>query len=218
MKRFLPGIAGAGGFSVAAAILTVGLVTAVTSAKPDTSTVGSSVVVTTDEPTDDTEVAPPEEGEPTTPDERLDAVEARLDDLEGLTASLSDRTGSLETATERINGVLDQLRATVKDLRTDITSYGARIDGLVASVEAIVAKTSRLNADGTYTGQVDPSQLSRKLTPADVNGQWPLDRTTGTLDIARLGTPTFGCYGDSRYNVFMGVDVFGKYTCIKVLK
>ena len=229
MKRFFSNVAGAGGFSVAAAVLVVGLVTAVTSAQQDTSPRGQSdgVTVTTDSVPDDggDDVSPPESGDPTTPEERLDIIESRLDQLDELTSDLADRSDEQDAITDKLRSTVDVLKSDVDDLRggikslkSEMSSLGSQLSTLSAAVDALTSKTSKLNADGTYTGTVDPSQLSRRLAPTDINGQWPLDRTTGTLDIARLGTPTFGCYADSRYNVFMTVDVFGKYVCTKVLK
>jgi len=229
MKRFFSNIAGAGGFSVAAAVLVVGLVTAVTSAQPDTSPRGQSdsVTVTTDSVSDENgdDISPPESADPSTPEERLDIIESRLDQLDELTSDLGDRTDEQGAVTDKLKSTVGALKSDVDDLRGDVKSMkdemstlGTQVSTLSAAVDALTTKTSKLNADGTYTGTFDPSQLSRRLTPTEINGQWPLDRTTGTLDIARLGTPTFGCYGDSRYNVFMTVDVFGKYVCTKVLK
>lgn len=234
MKRFLSHVAGAGGFSVAAAILVVGLVAAVTSAQQDTTPRPGSVTVSTDSVPDggDDEVSPPETGGPSTPEERLDLIESRLDQLDELTSDLSDADSALEGRIQgaeesvgKMRGLVDALksdmtdvRGDIKSMRSDITSVSERLAALVTSVDSLTAKTSKLNADGTYTGTVDPSQFSRKITPTDISGQWPLNRTTGTLDISLLGTPTWGCYGDSRYNVFVTVDVFGKYGCVRLLK
>lgn len=226
MKRFFSNVAGAGGFSVAVAILVVGLVAAVTSAQQDTSRTGA-VTVTTDSVVDggDDEVPPPESESPSTPEERLDDIEARLDQLDELTADLADRsderdaiTDKLKSTVEGMKSDVDDVRGGIKSMKSEISTLGSQLSALSTAVEALTTKTSKLNADGTYTGGVDPSQLTRRLTPTDLNGQWPLDRTTGTLDINKVGTPTFGCYGDSRYNVFMSVDVFGRYACVKVLK
>lgn len=228
MKRFISNIAGAGGFSIAAAVLVVGLVTAVTSAQQDNSPQGRSgaITVTTDSIADDEEdVSPPETADPTTPEGRLDIIESRLDELDELTSDMVDRADEQEDITARIAATVDSLKSDVAEVRSSVSSmkadiklFGEKMSALSAAVDALTTKTSKLNTDGTYTGSVDPSQLTRRLTPNDVNGQWPLDRTTGTLDIGKLGTPTFGCSGDSRYNVFMTVDVFGRYSCVKVLK
>ena len=229
MKRFISNIAGAGGFSVAAAILVVGLVTAVTSAQRDNSPQGRSgaITVTTDTTPGDgqDDTSPPETDNPSTPDKRLDDIESRLDDLDGLTADLADRADNQDKVIERVKAIVESIKSDVADVRDDVTSmqadiksFGDRLTALSSAVDGLTSKTSKLNADGTYTGPVDPTQFSRRITPSDVNGQWPLDRTTGMLDINKLGSPTFGCNGDSRYNVFMSVDVFGKYSCVKVLK
>jgi archaellum component FlaC len=229
MKRFFSNVAGAGGFSVAAAVLVVGLVAAVSSAQQDTSPSvrTDAVTVTTDSVPDDAgdEVAPPGTDTPTTPEERLDLIESRLDQLDEFTSDLSDRSDDQDAITDKLGSTVDVLRSDVDDLRggiksmkSEISSLGSQLSELSSAVDALTGKTSKLNADGTYTGAVDPSQLTRRLTPTDISGQWPLDRTTGSLDIGKLGTPTFGCSGDSRYNVFVSVDVFGRYACIKVLK
>ena len=234
MKKFLSNIAGAGGFSIAAAVLVVGLVTAVTSAQQNTSPRNQSVTVTTDSVPGDGEddVSPPEAGQPSTPEERLDLIENRLDELDSITTDLSDSqsaldgrvngaeetVGKMKSLVDALKSDMSDVRGDIKSMRSDITSVSEKLAALVTSVDALTAKTSKLNAEGLYTGTVDPSQFTRRLTPTDISGQWPLNRTAGTLDIALLGTPAWGCYGDSRYNVFVTVDVFGKYGCVRLLK
>ena len=115
MKRFFSNVAGAGGFSVAAAVLVVGLVAAVSSAQQDTSPSvrTDAVTVTTDSVPDDAgdEVAPPGTDTPTTPEERLDLIESRLDQLDEFTSDLSDRSDDQDAITREYNELTDQVLA-----------------------------------------------------------------------------------------------------------
>ncbi len=79
-------------------------------------------------------------------------------------------------------------------------------------------RTSKLNEDGVYTGTVTPAQLSRKLTAIDLNGDWPLDRTSGELGGDKIKVLGSNCWTDYRYNIFITPDAFRGVTCLKLLK
>ena len=226
MKRFLSLVANVGGFSFVTAIVSVLLVVAVTSAQQNDSdpAQSDSVSVTSDSVVSDNSDSDAG-ANPGSAEERLDMIEFRLDVLDELATGLTDRQDEQDSTVEKISSLVDALKVDLQGTRSEVegltdtlSGLNAKIAALRTAVDDLGARTAKLGADGTYTGPVEPPQLTRKLTPGEVSGQWPLDRTTGTLDIDKLGTPTFGCFGDSRYNVFMSVDVFGRYVCVKVLK
>lgn len=171
-------------------------------------------------------------GSELTDSERLDEIDARLDGLDEQMMELSDdnevlhrglweQEDALDALTRTVSaqaGDIASLQSSLKNARTALDTLADAVATLQESVSALQSKAAKLTAEGNYTGPVDPSQLSRKLTPADINGNWPLGRTTDTLDIKKLGTPTFGCYADSRYNTFVTVDTWGEYTCTRILK
>ena len=71
--------------------------------------------------------------------------------------------------------------------------------------------------EGVYLGAINPNQLSRRLTPADMTGNWPLDRVTGDLEAKYLLLPFSGnCstrYGF--YSVLVG-DPFRRLACERI--
>ena len=85
-------------------------------------------------------------------------------------------------------------------------------------VAQLEKRTSKLNEEGVYTGTITPAQLSRKLTALDLNGDWPLDRTSGELGGDKLKVSGSSCWTDYRYNIFLTPDTFRGVTCLKILK
>lgn len=140
---------------------------------------------------------------------------------------------------EELASLVQELSATVQTLQEKVDAYetdiaSARESATKATAAADAANTaaaeaklkvaqfekrmSKLNEEGIYTGTIAPNQLSRKLTATDLNGDWPLDRTTGELSGEKIKMTGSSCWSDYRYNVFVTPDTFRGLNCLKVLK
>ncbi|MEY3656671.1 MAG: hypothetical protein RL114_1029 [Actinomycetota bacterium] len=191
--------------AVALSILTVGVVWA-----------GSSAMqIFVNDPTESTDTTVPTEGEvpELSPGDALSPEEltamvhelvTKVDELqEKVDAYESDITAARELAT-KATASADAATIAAQDAKTQATS--------------VVKRTSKLNEEGAYTGTITPNQLSRKLTATDLNGDWPLDRTTGELGGEKIKMNGSSCWSDYRYNVFVTPDTFRGLNCLKVLK
>lgn len=169
----------------------------------------------------------------------LDEVKAQLRDLQDTVGSLVESVDGLSEDSaaqsekiashasliaglardvDSLTGSLGTLTSTVKDLRSTVVGLGDAVTALKADVAATKLRTAKLSDTGDYSGPVDPSQFTRKLTTTDISGNWPLGRTTDKLDSDKVAPPTFGCFADPRYNVFLSVDAFSRIACTKILK
>lgn len=113
---------------------------------------------------------------------------------------------------------VDRIDADLGTVRSDVSDAIVRIVANEASIEKITKQTSQLNEEGVYSGTINPSQLSRKLTPTDLSGDWPLDRTTGDLDSDAIKVSGSGCWPDYRYNIVLSTDPFGRVVCVRIAK
>lgn len=205
MRRFTSNMVGTSLIAVALSILTVGVVWA-----------GSSAMqIFVNDPTESTDTTVPTEGEvpELSPGDALSPEEltamvhelvTKVDELqEKVDAYESDITAARELAT-KATASADAATIAAQDAKTQATS--------------VVKRTSKLNEEGAYTGTITPNQLSRKLTATDLNGDWPLDRTTGELGGEKIKMNGSSCWSDYRYNVFVTPDTFRGLNCLKVLK
>lgn len=115
----------------------------------------------------------------------------------------SDITTARESATKAL-AAADASASAAQDAKTQVAS--------------VVKRTSKLNEEGVYTGTITPSQLSRKLSATDLNGDWPLERTSGELSGEKIKVSGSSCWTDYRYNILVTPDTFRGLTCLKVLK
>ena len=160
---------------------------------------------------------------------RVDALESRVAGVTAEIGSVKSRivavTAEVESLDKKWSGRLEKLQGTLDDVVDDVDGVKAdtadaleRIGTLGATVGVLEKKTSQLTDEGTYSGTVTPSQLSRRLTANDLNGDWPLDRTSGMLKTASIEASTSGCWSDSRYHVVMAVDAFRRLECLRIAK
>lgn len=192
MRKIFTTFSGAGVAVAVATALLVGLVWANSSASDqvsDTTAVAGSTV-----PGDSVAPAP-------------DTTVASGSDVQDLTA----RVASLEETVAKLSGALDAATGAVRSLT-------ARVEAAEATVGTFAAKTSRLSDDGTYSGPIAPSQISPKLTPDEIRGDWPLTRTTGSLSSERIEVSGWGCAPDSRYTTVLSVGAFRAIECARVPK
>jgi Alanine-zipper, major outer membrane lipoprotein len=156
------------------------------------------------------------------------------DEIDELRRLVVDLANQVETLTETISTMQSDISSAESVAREAATAAGkvkSIADGAAADAEeaqrvandvasrfgSIELRTSKLNDEGVYTGAINPNQLSRRLTPTDVTGNWPLDRVTGELEIKHLLAPFSGnC--TSRYGFYSVLvsDPFRRITCERI--
>lgn len=140
--------------------------------------------------------------------ERLTKV---IESIEGDVASAVTRAEKAADAAGKIASVADNAAADAADaLRVANDAAG--------KIGVIELRTSKLNDQGVYSGTVNPNQLSRKLTPTDLTGEWPLTRVNGRLSLDNLLGSSFGCSTDYRYHSILVANAFREVTCERILK
>jgi hypothetical protein len=178
---------------------------------------------------DSTETTVPTEGEipDLIPDDSLPPSEV-LELIKELTATVAE-----------LEEKVDAYESDIQAARTDAAKARAAADAAVADIDAALQdaaaataaandakarvaqfekRLSKLNDEGVYTGTVTPAQLSRRLAPADINGDWPLDRTSGELNGDKVKVSGSNCWSDYRYNIFVVPETFRGLSCLRVLK
>lgn len=143
--------------------------------------------------------------------QRLDTVQKQLTTIEATAQRAFDNSTEAQNSVAAVKSTVGELAADFKKVADDARTAVTRVD-------ALDKKLINIDAEGSYTGPVRPNQFSRKLTADDLTGNWPLDRTAGELDAAKLVANFAGCWADYRYNVVVTVDAFRKLGCTRVLK
>jgi hypothetical protein len=209
MRKLTSSLVGTSLLTVALSIVVVGVVWASSSAR--------QFLVS-----DSTETTVPTEGEipDLIPDDSLPPSEV-IELIKELTATVVE-----------LEGKVDAYESDIKAARTEAAKAKAAADTAIADAAAATTaandakarvaqfekRLSKLNDEGVYTGTVTPTQLSRRLAPSDINGDWPLDRTNGELNGDKVKVSGSNCWSDYRYNVFVIPETFRGLTCLKVLK
>lgn len=199
-KGFWASPAGLTRAGVLATLVLVGAVRATTSASGDAVGPSDSTV-----PVDSS--LPPGEPSDTTFPTPAPTVDDLLARVEELTARVAELEGTVAT-----------MASTIERTTQALTALGGRVDDAEKTVAAFADKTSQLATDGTYTGSIGPSQISPRLTVDDIRGNWPLDRTDGSLGLGRLVADGWGCTQDSRSVVALVVGAFRGVECSKISK
>ena len=209
MRKLTSSLIGTSLVAVAVSILAVGVVWA-----------GSSALQVIGADSTDTTVPTDGEIPDLVPDDSLPPSEV-ID----LVRELSVKVTELE---EKV----DAYESDIAAAQAEVTKAKAAADAAVADVAAAVIaaneaearvarfenRLSKLSDEGVYTGTITPSQLSRRLASTDINGDWPLDRTSGELGGDKVKVTGSSCWSDSRYNVFIVPETFRGLACMKVLK
>ena len=150
--------------------------------------------------------------------ENDDATAATLSEVTGLVktldADLATAKTSLGNLAERV-GVNEKATST---LRSEVDAAKAIVDALQISVDNLKLRTSQLDETGTYSGVVKPSQISPQLKVDDIKGDWPIARTSGALDGARIKMPFGQCANAyQQYTVVVVPGVFEGIQCLRIL-
>lgn len=238
MKRISSNIVGVSIFALALSTVVVGVAWAGTSAlrNPD----GAISASDTTMPTDD---SVPNDGdnvviEPGTPldnseltqlvaslseqiDDLSDVVNESIEEIDAAVARISvTETGLVDAQSDATSALAQAKKAitTAEEASSRVDEVATTVEQVSTAVAQVKTKLVKINDDGSYIGTITPAQLSRKLTAVDLAGDWPLDRTSGDLDSAKLKAPTFGCWPDSRYNTVVTFDSWSRIACLRLPK
>lgn len=219
--------------AIAASIALVGVVWASTSAVGDNDTVEVSPgdsLPSDESKSPDEPNSPEDDGEfSSDPNERLDELTTQLEiaiadisDLQGEVSALRESSDSTQTRVTELESEIETLRSeitgiakNVQELKRTVDDFDGRISAIATLVEK---KTSQLNDEGKYTGTIGPNQISPQLRVSDISGDWPLNRTTGDLDVSKLYSDLFSCTSDFRNHAVLSVDTFRRMTCLRIPK
>lgn len=222
MRRFSSRLVSSSFLAIAISIFVVGVVWA-SSGALQTST-NSSTVVTT---------APGDEEDQDGGDGDLPGIDPgdEIDELRRLVVDLTDQVEKLTEVVSALGSEVSDVEGVARDAATAAGKVKAIADGAATDAEeaqrvanevssrfgVVELRTSKLNDEGVYLGAINPNQLSRRMTPADITGNWPLDRVTGDLEARYLLLPFSGnCstrYGF--YSVLVG-DPFRRLACERI--
>ena len=222
MRRFSSRLVSSSFLAIAISIFVVGVVWA-SSGALQTST-NSSTVVT---------AAPGDEEDQDGGDGDLPGIDPgdEIDELRRLVVDLTDQVEKLTEVVSALGSEVSDVEGVARDAATAAGKVKAIADGAATDAEeaqrvanevssrfgVVELRTSKLNDEGVYLGAINPNQLSRRLTPADMTGNWPLDRVTGDLEAKYLLLPFSGnCstrYGF--YSVLVG-DPFRRLACERI--
>jgi len=171
---------------------------------------------------DSTETTVPTEGEipDLIPDDSFPPSEVLelIKELTATVAELEEKVDAYESDIQAARTDAAKARAAADAAVADTATATAAANDAKARVAQFEKRLSKLNDEGVYTGTVTPAQLSRRLAPADINGDWPLDRTSGELNGDKVKVSGSNCWSDYRYNIFVVPETFRGLTCLRVLK
>jgi len=113
---------------------------------------------------------------------------------------------------------LERLESQVAELTAQLDAALVKVDEAVATVAGYGAKVSQLSDTGVYSGPLRPAQITPKLKPQDLLGDWPLERTSGKLTTDQLSIAVNGCSSSSKYYSVLTLTSFRQFTCIRIPK
>lgn len=243
MKRLSENLVGIGLVALAASVVGVGAVWASGSAffGGESGAVSRGETVDSSVPVDespDGDLPPVSPDDPNSPDdlaelkklvaglaEQVDTLAAtvaasvdRVDTMEKRVASVVGEFDDLDTRVNKglaaIDGVTDDVAAAKQDAADALEA----VTGLSTTVGVLERRTAKLGEDGNYSGPINPSQLTRRLTTADITGNWPLNRVSEKLRTDNLEVYGSGCTADFRYNTVLVVNSFRWLECVRIAK
>jgi cell division protein FtsB len=236
MRRFSSRIISSSFLAIAISVFVVGVVWASSGAlqtSENNSTVASSTVpgvATSTVPGVATSTVPDDEDggdgdlPGIDPGDEIDELRRRVVDLADQVETLTKVVSTLQAEVSDVEGVArdaastaDKVKAIADGAATDAEEAQRVANEVSSRVGVIELRTSKLNEEGIYSGAINPNQLSRRLTPTDMTGNWPLDRVTGDLEAKYLLLPFSGnC--SSRYGFYsiLVSDPFRRLACERI--
>lgn len=141
---------------------------------------------------------------------QLDVINTRLASADKTLTAHGVRLDSHDTR-------LGAAEASLVVLRTEFGVLRTELDAAVVALADITPRVARLDPTGTYLGDVKPAQIVPRLKVDDIAGDWPISRTSGLLDGARLKVSNSSCWSAPRG--FMNVlapQIFEGVQCVRV--
>ncbi len=214
--------------AIAMSVLLVGVVWASSTAQQPSPSAETASSTTT--PSDDSDVdedAPIDDFEDTSSDDsateisdlrkQVAALTSQVEDLSALVLSMKDDVEEIESLSKKTFTRIDTVQSLAEEASKDAGRAITATDALGERVVVVELRSSQLNDEGVYTGSVTPDQLSRKLTPTDLRGDWPLDRVQGDLDAKYLLMPFSGnCSTRFGYYSVLVTDAFRRLACARI--
>ena len=146
------------------------------------------------------------------------ATAATLSEVAGLVKTLDADLATAKTSLSNLAERISVNEKATSTLRSDLDAAKTVVDGLQVSVDNLKLRTSQLDETGTYNGVVKPSQISPQLKVDDIKGDWPITRTSGTLDAARIKMPFGQCANAyPQYTVVLVPGVFDGIQCLRIV-
>jgi hypothetical protein len=142
------------------------------------------------------------------------------DQVETLTETISTMQSDIsnaETVAREAATAAGKVKSIADDAAADAEEAQRVANDVASRFGSIELRTSKLNDEGVYSGAINPNQLSRRLSPTDMTGDWPLNRVTGELETKHLLAPFSGnC--TSRYGFYSVLvsDPFRRITCERI--
>ena len=223
MNRISSRYASVSFLTMAISILLVGVVWASSTAL-QTSTTDTTVVTTVAPGEDTNEETNNENSTEGNQDSEIEELRRRVavlsDEVENLTQMVTTLTGKIDTVediAEKAASTANKIKSTADAAATDAAAALELANASRDRLSVVEARTSKMNDGGDYTGTITPGQLSRKLTPTDLSGNWPLDRVTGDLE-ARYILMQFSGNCTERYGFYSVLisDGFRRIQCARI--
>jgi hypothetical protein len=170
--------------------------------------------------------------------ERLDALEEMVLALSETDAEASASLSELATVVKEVGTQLNAVEASLSTAEKTLAAHGGKLDShdarigeaevtlgvvrtdlnaAIAALADITPRVARLDPTGTYLGDVKPAQIVPRLKVDDVTGDWPIGRTSGLLDGARLKVSNSSCWSAPRGFVnVLAPQVFEGVQCVRV--
>lgn len=210
--------------TIAISILIVGVVWASSAAlQPSTTdTTGDTTVVPNeDNKNEEAENESSSEGNQGSEiDELRQRVAMLTEDVENLTQLVTTLTGKVDAVEDiavKAVSTANKIKSTADAAATDAAAALELANSSRDRLSVVEVRTSKMNDVGDYTGTITPGQLSRKLMPTDLSGDWPLDRVTGDLEVKHVLMQFSGSCSE-RYGFYsvLITDGFRRIQCARI--
>lgn len=148
---------------------------------------------------------------------RVVALSEQVEELTEIVSTMKIKIDTVEDAAEKASSTVNKIKSVADSAASDATEaleLAKKSEGRLAIVEV---RTSKMDDAGDYTGTITPGQLSRKLTPTDLSGDWPLDRVTGDLEVKHILMQFSGSCSE-RYGFYsvLITDGFRRIQCARI--
>jgi hypothetical protein len=221
MRRLISRIASSSFLALALSVLVVGVVWASSGAlqiSNNDTTVENTVLPSQDDDDNDGDLPGIDPGDDIDELRRLVVdLAAQVKELSGVISTLQSDVEDVEDVARKAAAGIDKVKSIADDAASDAADAQRVANDVSSRFSVVESRTSKLTEEGLYSGVINPNQLSRKLSPADMTGNWPLNRVTGELETKFLLLPFSGnC--STRYGFYsiLVSDSFRRLGCERI--